>query len=53
MSFINCKVYLELNWIENCLLSSAGDSKFGITDGKLQVPIVTLSTKDEVDLTRI
>ena len=44
---INCKVYLELNWIEDCILSSAGDSaKFVITDAKLHVPIVTLPTKD-------
>ena len=34
---INCKVYLELYWIEDCILSSAGDSaKFAITDAKLQ-----------------
>ena len=47
MPLINCKVYLELNWIEDCILSSAGDSaKFAITDAKLHVPIVTLSTKD-------
>ena len=26
MPLINCKVYLEVNWIENCILSSAGDS---------------------------
>ena len=33
MPLINCKIYLELNWIENCILSSAGDSaKFTITD---------------------
>ena len=39
---INWKVYLELNWIENCILSSAGNSaKFEITDAKLHVPIVT------------
>ena len=44
---INCKVYLELNWIEDCILSSAGDSaKFVIADAKLHVPIVTLPTKD-------
>ena len=44
---INCKVYLELNWIEDCILSSAGDSaKFVITDAKLHVPIVTLPTED-------
>ena len=48
---INCKIRLELNWIEDCILSSAGDSaKFKITDAKLHVPIVTLSTKDNVYL---
>ena len=47
MPFINCKVYLELNWIEDCIFSSAGNSaKFVITDAKLHVPVVTLSTKD-------
>ena len=46
MPLINCKVYLELNWIEDCILSSAaGTAKFA-TDTKLHVPIVTLSTKD-------
>ena len=53
MPSINCKVYLELNWIEDCILSSAGNSaKFEITDAKLHVPIVTLSTKDSVNLTK-
>ena len=53
MPLINCKVYLELNWIEDCILSSAGDSaKFAITDAKLHVPIVTLSTKDSVNLAK-
>ena len=53
MPLINCKVYLELNWIEDCILSSAGDSaKFAITDAKLHVPIVTLSTKDSENLTK-
>ena len=53
MPLINCKVHLELNWIEGCILSSAGDSvKFEITDAKLHVPIVTLSTKDSVHLTK-
>ena len=46
MPLINWTVYLELNWIENCILSSAGDSaKLEITDAKLHVPIVTLCTK--------
>ena len=53
MPLIICKVYLELNWVENCILSSAGDSaKFEIIDAKLHVPIVTLSTKDKANLTK-
>ena len=53
MPLTNCKVHLELNWIEGCILSSAGDSaKFEIKDAKLHVTIVTLSTKDSVNLTK-
>ena len=52
MTLINCKVNLELNWIEGCILSSAENSaKFEKTDAKLQVRIVTLSTKDSANLT--
>ena len=50
---INGKVYLELNWIEDCILSSIGDSaKFAMRDAKLHVPVVTLSTKDSANLTK-
>ena len=50
---INCKVHFELNWIEKCILSSDGDSaKFKPTDAKLHVPITTLSTKNNVNLTK-
>ena len=50
---INCKIYLESNWIENCILSNDGDSaKFKVMDAKLHVPIVILSTKDNVNLTK-
>ena len=53
MPLINCKVHLELNWIEDCILSNAENSaKFEITDAKLHVPIVKLSTKDSVNLTK-
>ena len=53
MPLINCKVHLELNWIEDCILSSAVNSaKFEIADAKLHVPIVTLPTKDSVNLTK-
>ena len=50
MPLINCKNHLELNWIEDCILSSAGYSaKFKITGTKLHMPIVTLSTKHNVN----
>ena len=53
MLLIDWKVYLGLNWIEDCILSSAGASaKFEIMDAKLHVPIVTLSTKDNANLTK-
>ena len=51
MLLINYKIHLELNWFEGCILSSDGHSaKFKIMDTKLHVPIVTLSTKDSVNL---
>ena len=51
MSLINGKIHLEMTWIENCVLSSAGESAtFKITDTKLYAPIVTLSTEDNVKL---
>ena len=53
MPLINCKVHIELNWIEDCILSSVEDcAKFKMTDAKLHVPIGTLSIKDNVNLTR-
>ena len=53
MPLINCKLFLELNWIEDCILSSAGNSaKFEITNTKLHVSIVTLSTKDNANLAK-
>ena len=46
MLLTNCKVYLELNRIEHGILSSAGNTAiFAITDTKLHVSKVTLSTK--------
>ena len=53
MLLINCKIHPELNWIEDCILSSAqGSPKFKITDAKIHAPIVTLSTKDNAKLTK-
>ena len=51
MLLINCKVHLKLNWIKDCILFSAGDSaKFKTADAKLHVSVVTLTTKDKVNL---
>ena len=53
MTLINCKIHLELNWNKNCLMSENDDEiTFKITNTKLYVPIVTLSTKDNVKLTK-
>ena len=54
MPLIKCQVHFELNWIEDCILPSAGNSgKFEIKDAKLNVPIVTLFTADSVNLTAV
>ena len=46
-------MHLESNSIKDCILSSDGDSaKFKILDANLHVPVVTLSTKDNVSLTK-
>ena len=61
ISLISCKIHLELNWSNNCVMYgtdtyAGGDhandreTKFKITSTKLYVPIVTLSTKDNVNL---
>ena len=53
MPLISCKIHLELNWIEDCISSSARNSaKFKIRDVTFHVPIVSLSTKDNINLTK-
>ena len=50
---INCKVHLVLNWTKSCVMYNiAGATTFKITSTKLYAPIVTLSTKDNVNLTK-
>ena len=54
MILINCKVELSLTWSENCVLSNAaGKSTFKITDAKLYVPVVTLSTEDNANISKL
>ena len=63
MPLINCKIHLELNWNNNFVMYgadtyAAGDNDnnteatFQITSTKLYVPVVTLSTKDNENLTK-
>ena len=63
MPLINCKIHLELNWNNDCVMYGAdnyagGDNTnnrettFQITRTKLYVPVATLSTKDNVNLTK-
>ena len=60
---INYKIYLELNWNNNCVMHGADtyaggdnannrDTTLKITSTKVYVPIVPLSTKDNVNLTK-
>ena len=51
MSLINCEVNLILTWSKDCVITnSTGEGKFAITETKLYVPGVTLSTKDNEKL---
>ena len=50
MPLINCEVNLILTWSSTCVIVSTGDANqaatFTITDTKLYVPVVTLSTQE-------
>ena len=47
MPLINCEVNLILTWSSTCVIfNSTGAGTFAITDTKLYVPVVTLSTKE-------
>ena len=53
MPLINCKLHLEWNWTKNFVMFDiAGNTEFKITNAKLYVPIVILSTKHNVKLTK-
>ena len=57
MPLVNCKIDLELTWHKDCMISSVNPApnqvvSFMITDTKLYVPVVTMSTKDNTDLTK-
>ena len=51
MPLIYCEVNLILTWAKDCVISSAtGETKFSITETKLYVSVVTLSTQDNAKL---
>ena len=51
MPLINCEVNLILTWSSTCgITNSTGAETFEITDAKLYVPVVTLSTKENAKL---
>ena len=51
MPLINCEVNLILTWSRDCVITnSTGEAKFAITETKLDVPVVTLSTQDNAKL---
>ena len=51
MSLINWEVNLILTWSKDCVIFFAtGETKFAITETKLYVPVVTLSTQGNAKL---
>ena len=56
MPLVNCKISLELTWTKNCVLSNdagnGGHVSFKIKNTVLYVPVVTLSTKENANLTK-
>ena len=51
MPLINCEVNLTSTWSSTCVITnSTGEGRFAITDTKLYVPVVILSTQDNSKL---
>ena len=51
MPLINCEVKLDLTWSSTCVITDSTDAgRFAITDTKLYVPVVTLSTQENTKL---
>ena len=51
MPLINCEVNLTLTWSSACVITNSSVAgTFEITDTKLYVPVVTLSTKENAKL---
>ena len=53
MPLINFKIYFELNWSRDCVMSTIADTTLKIINTTLCVPVVTLSSKDNVKLVKL
>ena len=50
MSLIDCEITLDLNWSKKCVIVGSNENQettFSITDTKVYLPVVTLSTQDK------
>ena len=51
MPLINCEVNLILTWSSTCVITNSTEAgRFAITDARLYVPVVTLSTQENTKL---
>ena len=54
MHLINCEICHQLKWSKNCILvagtAANQNPEFKITDTKIYVPVLTLSTQDNIKL---
>ena len=54
MPLINCEISIQLKWSKNCILvagtAANQNPEFKITDTKVYVPVVILSTQDKIKL---
>ena len=54
MPLINCEISLQLKWSKSCILEAGTaanqNPRFQINDTKLYVPVVTLSTQENIKL---
>ena len=53
MPLINYKIHPEINWTKDCVMSAIADTIFKITNTKLYVTIVTLSSKNNRKLVKL
>ena len=54
MPLINTKLYIELNWTKHSIISDvATATTFQITKTELYVPVVTLKTQNNNELTEL